>query len=80
MIAEADIQSMNPQERREAMSLLRNSFDEIPEEDSESPAWHEAVLMERLRKLDAGESKLYTLEQCRSMFDDLKASERSCCP
>lgn len=78
MIAEADINRMTKEERLEALHILQSSLDEFAEDEMESPAWHEAVLTERLRKLEAGESKRYTLEECRAMFAELKAREQSC--
>jgi Putative addiction module component len=74
MIAEADIQNMTTAEKLAAINMIWESL----EEDIPSPAWHGEILQERLRRLDAGEARTYTLEQCRAMYEQTKAQEQSC--
>ena len=80
MITQEEIQKMTGKERLEAISMIWDSLDGVPEDEIESPDWHRRVLEERMRRIEAGEAKFYTLEQCRAMFEEIKARERPCRP
>jgi Putative addiction module component len=73
MIAEADIQNMTTAEKLETISRLWDSL----EEDVEPPAWHQKVLEERLRKIDAGEETFYSLEESRAILEERKRQRQS---
>jgi len=72
MFAESDIQKMSRVERLQAMELIWQSFSESSE-DLESPAWHGAVLSERLAKVEAGKGKFLTIPELKARL----ASKRS---
>ena len=55
MIAEADLQNMTKAEKLETISPIWDSL----EEDIEPPAWHQEIIEERLRRMDAGGSDLF---------------------
>lgn len=80
MLAEADIRKMTLKERIDVMNQLWDSLDEFPEEEIETPAWHETVLAERMRKIDAGEETFFTLEECRQKQEELKRERWSTQP
>ena len=77
MIAEADIKKMTKEERLETIHMLWDSMLRSPEDEPDSPDWHREVLEERMRKIEAGDVKFYSLEECRAKFEELKARERS---
>lgn len=74
MIAEAEIQNMSTAEKLETIRRIWDSL----EEDIEPPAWQREIIEERLRRLDAGEVRKHTLEECREMFARMKAQEQPC--
>ena len=64
MLAATAIQDMTLAERLEAIELLWNSLASSPEQVP-SPAWHERVLEERLKKVEAGDGKFLTLQELK---------------
>lgn len=74
MIAQADIQNMTTAEKLETISRIWDSM----EEATEPSDWQKEIIEERLRRLDAGEVRKYTLEECREMFARMKALEQPC--
>ncbi len=63
----AEINSMSSSERLETMERIWDALCHDAVEPS-SPAWHEDVLNERLRRIESGETKFYTLDQVKSHF------------
>jgi len=67
----AEIESMTNAERLAAMDNLWQVLTSSKEE-VESPAWHEGILEERIKKIDSGEAKFYSLEEVEQHFKDAK--------
>jgi putative addiction module component (TIGR02574 family) len=65
MLVESHIQNMSRVERLQAMELIWRSLSESAN-DLESPAWHGAVLSERLEKVEAGEGKFLTIPELKT--------------
>lgn len=64
MLAATEIKNMSLAERLQAMELLWESLASSPEQ-VDSPAWHKAVLAERMKKVQSGEAKFLTLEELK---------------
>ena len=64
MLAAAEIQTMSLTERLQAIEMLWDSIASSPDQ-VQSPAWHESVLSERLKKIEAGEGKFLTLDELK---------------
>lgn len=64
MIQTADIERMSLEERLRTMELLWASITRTPE-TVPSPGWHEAVLADRLAKIERGEGEFLTLAQLK---------------
>jgi len=64
VIETADIERMSLEERLQTMELLWASITRTPE-TVPSPAWHEAVLAERLAKIKRGEGEFLTVAQLK---------------
>lgn len=60
-----EIKKMSRIERLQAMEAL---WDSLIDEDSEveSPEWHQDILEERKRKIEAGEAEYISLEELRA--------------
>ena len=63
MLAVEDVKKMSFEERLRSIELLKTSL--LPDEEFETPAWHEEVLAERRKRIEAGEEKFYTLAEVR---------------
>lgn len=61
----AEIRSMTQAERLRLMEELWDAICHDVEEPPASPAWHEDVLKERMRKIEAGEEKFLTLDELK---------------
>ena len=55
---------MSPIQKLKTMELLWDSLSEN-EDKITSPAWHKAVVSERLEKIRAGKAKFLTVEQLK---------------
>jgi putative addiction module component (TIGR02574 family) len=64
MIAVEEIRKMSPIQKLKTMELLWDSLSE-KEGQVPSPAWHKAVLSERLEKIRSGKARFLTLEQVK---------------
>ena len=64
MLEAIEINRMSLTERLQAMELLWDSLSPSAEQ-VESPAWHEAVLSDRLAKVEAGQGKFLTLSELK---------------
>lgn len=63
----AEIQKMSVQEK---LTTMEQIWESLKGEDStlKSPDWHEAVLVERKKKMESGEAKFLTIEQLRERY------------
>ena len=68
MFEATEIKHMSQTERLQAMELLWDSLTLAPEQ-VESPAWHEAVLSDRLAKVEAGQGKFLTLSEVKERLN-----------
>jgi hypothetical protein len=64
MIVVEEIRKMSPIQKLKTMELLWNSLCQSEGEVS-SPAWHEVIVSDRLRKIRSGKAKFLTIPQLK---------------
>ena len=73
MITESEILRMSVKDRLDLMEMIWTSLDS---DDIPVPHWHEEILEARMKKIEAGETTFYTLDEVRQKMQDFKTERR----
>lgn len=58
-----EIEKMSISERLETIELLQESLHKVAAERLPVPGWHTDVLDERMKRIESGEAKFYSIDE-----------------